>query len=90
MTIPQRTAIALLRAYQLLASPFFAGSCRFIPSCSAYAVESVERFGAVRGLWLTLGRLSRCRPLAAHGFDPVPHRLARPVEPVGRHSASLD
>jgi putative membrane protein insertion efficiency factor len=72
MTIPQRLAVALIRAYQLLFSPVFAGSCRFVPSCSAYAAEAVERFGAVRGAWLALGRLSRCRPLAAHGFDPVP------------------
>jgi putative membrane protein insertion efficiency factor len=69
-------AIALIRGYKLLFSPMFAGSCRFVPSCSAYAVEAIARFGVVRGSWLALGRLGRCRPLAAHGFDPVPPRAA--------------
>jgi putative membrane protein insertion efficiency factor len=73
-TAPQRCALALLRAYQLTFSSMFAGSCRFVPSCSAYAIEAIERFGVIRGSWLALRRLSRCRPLAAHGFDPVPRR----------------
>jgi putative membrane protein insertion efficiency factor len=67
----------MLRVYQLALSPMFAGSCRFTPSCSAYAVEAVRRFGVLRGSWLAIGRLARCRPLAAHGFDPVPLRTAR-------------
>jgi uncharacterized protein len=53
----------------------YAGSCRFHPSCSAYAVEAIERFGVIRGSVLSLKRLARCRPLAPHGFDPVPGRL---------------
>jgi putative membrane protein insertion efficiency factor len=69
---PQRAAIAALRGYQLVLSPLYTGSCRFVPSCSAYAVEAVSRFGVLRGSWLALRRLARCRPLAAHGFDPVP------------------
>lgn len=73
LTFAQRTLVALLRAYQLLFSPMFSGSCRFVPSCSAYAVQAVESFGVLRGSALALGRLSRCRPLAAHGFDPVPN-----------------
>jgi uncharacterized protein len=73
-TAPQRVALSLLRGYQLLFSPMYAGSCRFVPSCSAYAVEAVERHGAFRGSWLALRRLARCRPFAAHGFDPVPAR----------------
>jgi uncharacterized protein len=64
--------LAAIRGYQLLLSPLFAGSCRFVPSCSAYAAEAVDRFGVLRGSWLAIRRLSRCRPLAAHGFDPVP------------------
>ena len=72
LTPAQRGALALLRAYQLAFSPLYAGSCRFVPSCSAYAAEAVRRFGAIRGSWLALRRLARCRPLAAHGFDPVP------------------
>lgn len=72
LTVAQRAALAALRGYQVMFSPMFAGSCRFVPSCSAYAVEAVSRFGVVRGSLLALRRLSRCRPLAAHGFDPVP------------------
>jgi putative membrane protein insertion efficiency factor len=73
VSVPQRLLLALLRGYQLLFSPMFTGSCRFVPSCSAYAVEAVTRFGVVRGSALALRRLGRCRPLAPHGFDPVPH-----------------
>jgi putative membrane protein insertion efficiency factor len=72
LSLPRRIVLALLRVYQLMFSPLFAGSCRFVPSCSAYAVEAVQRHGVVAGSWLTLRRLARCRPLAAHGFDPVP------------------
>ncbi len=75
-SFPQRLVIAALRGYQLALSPMFPGSCRFVPSCSTYATEAVRRFGVLRGGWLTLRRLSRCRPLAAHGFDPIPD--ARP------------
>jgi uncharacterized protein len=74
LTHAQRAALALVRGYQLAFSPFFAGSCRFVPSCSAYAAEAIARFGVVRGSWLAMRRLARCRPLAAHGFDPVPAR----------------
>jgi hypothetical protein len=74
-TTGRRAAIVAIRAYQLLFSPMYAGSCRFHPSCSAYAVEAIERFGVIRGSVLSLKRLARCRPLAPHGFDPVPGRL---------------
>lgn len=74
LTVPQRTVLALLRLYQVMFSPMFAGSCRFVPSCSAYAAEAVRTWGVARGLWLAAARLARCRPLARHGFDPVPDR----------------
>jgi putative membrane protein insertion efficiency factor len=64
--------IALIRGYQLTLSPFLGGSCRFLPTCSEYAREALERHGAWRGSWLALRRLSRCHPLGASGFDPVP------------------
>jgi putative membrane protein insertion efficiency factor len=69
--------LVLLRGYQLALSPMFAGSCRFVPSCSAYAVEAVLRFGVLKGSWLAAKRLARCRPMAAHGFDPVPGAVQR-------------
>jgi putative membrane protein insertion efficiency factor len=68
----QRGVLALLGAYRLLISPMFAGSCRFVPSCSAYASEAVARFGVVRGCLLAGRRLVRCHPFGAHGLDPVP------------------
>jgi putative membrane protein insertion efficiency factor len=73
----QRVALALLRAYKLMFSPMYAGSCRFVPSCSEYAAEAVERFGAVRGTLLAARRLARCHPLGAHGLDPVPGSAPR-------------
>lgn len=61
-----------IRAYQLLLSPLCTGSCRYLPSCSEYAMEAVETHGAIRGGWLTLRRLLRCHPLGGAGYDPVP------------------
>ena len=74
LTLSQRVLLAAIRGYQLFFSQMYTGSCRFVPSCSAYAIEAVERHGVLRGSLLSLKRLGRCRPLAKHGFDPVPHR----------------
>ena len=68
----QHVALFLIRAYQMAFSPMFAGSCRFTPSCSHYAAESIRRFGFIRGSRLAVRRLMRCHPFGAHGFDPVP------------------
>ena len=65
-------ALGVIRIYQFLLGPFSRGSCRYQPTCSAYALEAIERHGAVRGLLLTLRRLARCHPLGASGYDPVP------------------
>ena len=62
----------LIRAYRLLLSPLLGPRCRFHPSCSAYALEAVERFGTLRGGWLALRRLGRCHPWHPGGYDPVP------------------
>jgi putative membrane protein insertion efficiency factor len=64
--------IAAVRIYQREISPKRAPCCRFTPTCSAYAVQALERHGARRGSWLTARRLVRCRPGAAGGADPVP------------------
>ena len=66
--------IGPIRAYQRGISPLLGPRCRFYPSCSHYAVEAIERFGAARGSWLALKRISRCHPLNAGGLDPVPER----------------
>lgn len=78
LTIAQRAALALIRGYKLLLSPYFAGSCRYLPSCSEYAAAAVAAHGVARGSWLALLRLSRCHPLGPFGFDPVPPPSVRP------------
>jgi len=66
--------IAPIRAYQRALSPLLGPRCRFHPSCSHYAIEAIERFGAAQGTLLALKRIVRCHPLSAGGFDPVPER----------------
>jgi putative membrane protein insertion efficiency factor len=73
-----RFLVALIRAYRYLLSPWWGGQCRFSPTCSQYAVEAIERHGAVRGTWLASRRLLRCHPWHAGGFDPVPFRRSEP------------
>jgi uncharacterized protein len=67
-----RALIAVVAAYRYALSPMLGRSCRFHPSCSAYAQEALERHGAVRGLWLALRRVGRCHPWHPGGYDPVP------------------
>jgi len=62
----------LIRFYRLAISPYLAPSCRFLPTCSEYALEAITRHGALRGGWLALRRIGRCHPLARWGYDPVP------------------
>ena len=64
--------IALIRGYQLFISPGLPPSCRFVPSCSQYTLEAIQRYGALPGSWLGLRRLVRCHPWHPGGFDPVP------------------
>jgi len=64
--------IGLLRAYRLVISPLFGPCCRFQPSCSCYAIEAVERHGALRGGYHAIRRILRCNPLHPGGLDPVP------------------
>ena len=73
----QRSVLALLALYKILLSPFFSGSCRFLPSCSDYAREAVTVHGTAKGVWLAARRLSRCHPLGSSGLDPVPARPPR-------------
>ena len=61
-----------VRAYRLFLSPWLGNSCRFQPTCSAYALEALEEHGAIRGSWLAFRRILRCRPGGGHGYDPVP------------------
>ncbi len=70
----RRLLTALLRGYRLLFSPWLGNSCRFHPTCSEYAITAIERFGAMRGGWLSLRRLLRCHPWHPGGVDPVPEK----------------
>ena len=68
----RRFLIGGVRFYRRAISPLTPPSCRFKPTCSAYAIEALERHGAGRGSWLTLSRLLRCQPFCKGGSDPVP------------------
>ena len=66
--------ILMIRLYQKTLSLLIGGSCRFYPTCSRYSIEAIERYGAIKGSWLMLKRISRCHPLNAGGVDPVPEK----------------
>lgn len=68
----QTVLIALIRAYRYLLSPWIGGQCRFEPTCSVYAMQALELYGAWRGSWLAIRRLLRCHPFCPGGEDPVP------------------
>lgn len=61
-----------VRAYRLIGSPWVGQGCRYQPTCSAYALEALERHGAFKGGWLAARRIGRCHPLGGSGYDPVP------------------
>ena len=61
-----------VRAYRLVLSPYVGYGCRYQPTCSVYALDALNRHGALKGGWLTLKRIGRCHPLGGSGYDPVP------------------
>lgn len=67
-----RLMIAMLRGYKRWISPALPPACRYTPTCSEYAREAIEKYGAVRGSWLGFRRLMRCHPWGGKGYDPVP------------------
>jgi putative membrane protein insertion efficiency factor len=75
--LPQRGLMALVHAYRFFLSPWLGSACRFEPTCSAYALQALERHGALAGSALTVGRLARCHPWCAGGHDPVPSQAPR-------------
>ena len=68
----KKLLIALVRFYRSAISPYRTPCCRFTPTCSQYALEALEKYGALKGTWLTLKRLSKCHPFHKGGYDPVP------------------
>jgi putative membrane protein insertion efficiency factor len=73
--MPRGILLAFLRFYKSAISPTLLPACRYVPTCSEYAAEAVERYGALRGLIMAGWRLLRCHPFVSGGFDPVPLRL---------------
>jgi uncharacterized protein len=73
MDIIKRFLLLLIRRYRQLLSPLLPPSCRFQPTCSAYALEAVTQHGAALGSWLAVKRILRCHPWSAGGYDPVPN-----------------
>lgn len=67
--------IAAIRSYRVVLSPWTGNSCRYWPTCSDYALQAIERHGALRGSWMMLARLARCHPYSAGGVDPVPFQF---------------
>jgi len=68
----KRVLIALVRGYRRYVSPLLPPSCRFTPTCSEYAVEALQKYGAWKGGWLAVWRILRCNPFCKGGYDPVP------------------
>jgi uncharacterized protein len=81
----KQIATDILRAYKRLISPMLPAACRYVPTCSEYAIEAVERFGIVRGGAMALWRVLRCNPFAKGGVDPVEHHCGSKT----RHAGSL-
>ncbi len=78
----KRIVLFLVAAYQRWISPMFPRRCRYEPTCSAYATQSVQRFGLLRGSLMAAWRLIRCNPFSNGGFDPVPDRFKLRVKPI--------
>ena len=85
----KRVVQAPIQAYRFILSPLLGPVCRFQPSCSAYALEAIEKHGALRGLWLTMQRLARCHPIkwlgGSEGYDPVPEQSSIHHRPGSCH-----
>lgn len=71
-TIPKRVMLCMIRFYRGAISPHLPPSCRYTPTCSVYAMQAIEKYGALKGGWLALRRILRCNPFHKGGYDPVP------------------
>jgi conserved hypothetical protein YidD len=74
LLLPRNICVVILRAYRAVISPLYGDVCRYYPSCSAYALQAIQRYGVVKGVWLGSLRIARCHPWALGGVDDVPER----------------
>lgn len=72
--LPRNLCVAILRLYRAAISPLYGDVCRYYPSCSSYALQAIQRYGVVRGIWMGTKRIARCHPWARGGIDDVPER----------------
>ncbi|HXY51214.1 MAG TPA: membrane protein insertion efficiency factor YidD [Terriglobales bacterium] len=88
--ITSQLVLLLLRGYKRAISPWLQPACRYVPTCSEYAMEAVERYGALRGTAMALLRLLRCHPFATGGYDPVGDGRLRPVSRTAPEAQGQD
>ena len=69
--------ILLIRGYQLIVSPILGSNCRFMPTCSEYALESLKVYGLLKGTFLTIKRIGKCHPWGSNGYDPIPTKMEK-------------
>ncbi len=70
--LPAKFLILLIRIYQVTLSPFIGRNCRYTPTCSNYGIEAIQKYGVIKGGWLTIKRILSCNPWGGSGYDPVP------------------
>ena len=86
-----KVALFALRCYKAYLSVLFAGTCRFEPTCSQYAYQAIERFGVLRGIWLSTKRLARCHPFSGKfGHDPVPDEFSEQISDDARRELKMN
>ena len=72
--------ILLVRVYQLIVSPMLGSNCRFMPTCSEYALESLKAYGLIKGIYLTIKRIGKCHPWGSNGYDPIPTKMGKKIK----------
>ena len=69
--------VLFIRVYQLIISPMLGSNCRFIPTCSEYAMESLREYGLIKGIFLSIKRIGKWHPWGSHGYDPIPNKMEK-------------
>ena len=67
--------ISCIKIYQFFISPILGQNCRYLPTCSEYTIECLKKFGIIKGIFLSVKRISKCHPLGSHGYDPIPNKV---------------